>query len=744
MKRNPIRPLFAAALSAALLCMSAYAFTPETVETPSEPIVEDENAALTEVTSELLFYQDFDNIPVGTYESGDIASLLSGTEANKLVDYGKMGWGVIGSGCTFEVLEEEDGNHYLKVTGTTYKAFGVWFDNSDLKYAVMSFNYKFPASTGYKTLNSAAYSAQGAMFVGGTGDGKTGNWTANNALMASTATEWTQFRNHSYVQSPCVGFGFNQSAGEGEIYLDDITVWSFSTRIDDASEPAHKSAVAKTISFKNSNGYEDAEMPADITRYVWYNFYNGQSKPVTVDLSSFAPSSAPAGYEFAGWSATDGGLKIKDCQYNAYKVPGDFTFYALWQKAKPVVMQENFDDYEVGTVLTSSDLEFLQLNQFGSADFTATVVLDETTGSKVLKIAGSKIYSGFALKNRGRTAEKEYVTFDYRFDSADGSRLVIYSGASHEGSYHQGTVSRQTAWSNLIFGSNPANNVFGFFFDRNDGNYVMYLDNIYYWYIPAGLEAEDKQVTVTFANSTGSPVTAAMPEKLTKTLWENADDKNNTINLELIAPTDVTGGYRFAGWSRTDGGKVISVNYKAHRIIADETLYAIWEKVDAPALLDTVSIRTGGVQGMRFKASVHNAALTAENAEIGFIVTRAKFFDQLDNDESLFNFDDLGSVEKAMVSGISFKKADGVIEINKLMDEEDTSASIFAAVLTGIPESKENYTEKIYIRAYMKLDGVTYYGNVKNMSLYEAALAVKNTEGYETTDFVERILEICQ
>lgn len=88
------RKFFAAVLSAALLCMSAYAFTPETVETPSEPIVEDENAALTEVTSELLFYQDFDNIPVGTYESGDIASLLSGTEANKLVDYGKMGWGV--------------------------------------------------------------------------------------------------------------------------------------------------------------------------------------------------------------------------------------------------------------------------------------------------------------------------------------------------------------------------------------------------------------------------------------------------------------------------------------------------------------------------------------------------------------------------------------------------------------------------------------------------------------------------
>ena len=727
MKRNPIRPLFAAALSAVLLCMNAYAFTPENVETITEPAIQDENAALTEVTSELLFYQDFDNIPVGTYESGEIASLLSGTEANKLVDYGKMGWGVIGSGCTFEVLEEENGNHYLKVTGTTYRAFGVWFDNSDLKYAVMSFNYKFPASTGYKTLNSAAYSAQGAMFVGGTGDGKTGNWTANNALMASTATEWTQYRNHSYVQSPCVGFGFNQSSGEGEIYLDDITVWSFSTRIDDASEPAHKSAVAKTISFKNSSGYEDAEMPADITRYVWYNFYNGQSNPVTVDLSSFAPSTAPAGYEFAGWSATDGGLKIKDCQYNAYKVPGDFTFYALWQKAKPVVMQEDFDDYEVGTVLTSSDLEFLQLNQFGSADFTATVVLDETTGSKVLKIAGSKIYAGFALKNRGRTAEKEYVTFDYRFDTADGSRLTIYSGTDHTGGNHKGTVSRQTTWSNLIFGSNPANNVFGFFFDRSDGNYVIYLDNIYYWYIPAGLEAEDKQVTVTFANSTDSPVTATMPEKLTKTLWENADDKNNTINLQNIAPTDVTGGYRFAGWSRTDGGKVISVNYKAHRIIADETLYAVWE-ADTPTMTGLTSIRTKDgeeKQSIRFQAQI-SGNMFVNCDEFGFLATREPL---LDGNELTLNLGTGKFVSKA-------------VDKNAVQSDDKGKDLTWAVVLKNIPKKAKYLQENLVVRGYVVLDGVTYYGTQTAKSIYQTAKDYAEKYPENVPDTIQEIINM--
>lgn len=113
-----------------------------------------------------------------------------------------------------------------------------------------------------------------------------------------------------------------------------------------------------------------------------------------MDLSSIIPSSAPNGYEFAVGQPPHGGTRVKDCHYTDFKVPGDFTFYALWKKAAPTVLCEDFESYAVGTVLTSDDLAFLQLNQFGSADFTATVVLDETTGSKVLKIGGSNIYAG--------------------------------------------------------------------------------------------------------------------------------------------------------------------------------------------------------------------------------------------------------------------------------------------------------------------------------------------------------------
>lgn len=174
----------------------------------------------------------------------------------------------------------------------------------------------------------------------------------------SAVTEWTQHRGHSYVKSPCLGFGFNSAGEEGVVYLDDLAVWSFSTKIDDGAEPAHMSQVKKTVSFKNSTG----------------------------------------------------------------------------------------------------------------------------------------------------------------------------------------------------------KNVFGYFFESRDGNYTIYLDNFYYWYVPTDSDDADKNVTITFANSTTGlrPGTVTMPEPITKKLWENESTGENTIDLNSIVPTSYTIGYRFVGWSRTDGGKVIS------------------------------------------------------------------------------------------------------------------------------------------------------------------------------------------
>lgn len=74
----------------------------------------------------------------------------------------------------------------------------------------------------------------------------------------------------------------------------------------------------------------------------------------------------------------------KAASTTVFRVPGDFTFYAVWERErlKPVAMFEDFEEFEVGQVLTSANLDFLTLNQFGYDNFTATIVLDETTAAR--------------------------------------------------------------------------------------------------------------------------------------------------------------------------------------------------------------------------------------------------------------------------------------------------------------------------------------------------------------------------
>ena len=698
--------IFASIFAAALLCLNSFAFTPETVETPSEPIVEDENAALTEVTSELLFYQDFDNIPVGTYESGDIASLLSGTEANKLVDFGKMGWGVIGPGCTFEVLKEENGNHYLKVTGSTYKAFGVWFENDALHYSVASFNYKYPAADTCKTVNSATYSAKGTMYVGNN------SWAADGALTDAANTAWTQVsgKPHSVVQGPCFGLAFNQSSGESVIYIDDLTVWSFS----ESEGAAHNSAVAKTVSFANTSGYEAAEMPTDITRCVWYNIYNAQNKDkVTVDLSTIVPLSAPSGYAFAGWSASEGGTRVKDCQYRNFRVPGDFTFYALWEKAKPTVVYEDFEGFAVGQALTGDDLAFLNLGQLGY-DTSATVILDELTGSKALKISAVR-FGGFELANRNLSAQTEYFTFDYRFETGDGPDFTAYRGENFTAGHT--LVAKKAVWSNFIQLFYPTDRVYGFYFSGYDagGNYSIIIDNLYYWAIPAGLTNDEKKATISFTGSTKGvfPENAEMPEPIEKDLWENANTDDNTLHLKTILPSSVP-GYRFLGWSRADGGTVIGVNYNDYRAIKDETLYAVWEKVDTPTMtgLTSLRIKEGETkQAIRFQAKISgNMFVNCDG--FGFLATRATLLGEQELTLDLGNKVVSKAVDKAAVQA------------------DDKGKDLFwAVVLKNIPMQAKYLKEDLVVRGYVKLDGVTYYGEQAANSLYKAALNYVETYG---------------
>lgn len=716
------RTIFASIFAAALLCLNTFAFTPEAAEQAAEPAMESKQLLLNEeLTSELLFFQDFDQLPVGVCQSGDIAGMLAGTEGNKLVDFGKMGWGVISEGCSFEVCEEENGNRYLKVTGDIYKAFGVWFENDALHYSVASFNYKYPAADTCKTVNSATYSAKGTMYVGNN------SWAADGALTDAANTAWTQVsgKPHSVVQGPCFGLAFNQSSGESVIYIDDLTVWSFSESV----ETAHNSAVAKTVSFANTSGYEAAEMPADITRCVWYNIYNAQNKDkVTVDLSTIVPLSAPSGYAFAGWSASEGSTRVKDCQYRNFRVPGDFTFYALWEKAKPTVVYEDFEGFAVGQALTGDDLAFLNLGQLGY-DTSATVILDELTGSKALKISAVR-FGGFELANRNLSAQTEYFTFDYRFETGDGPDFTAYRGENFTAGHI--LVAKKAVWSNFIQFFYPTDRVYGFYFSGYDagGNYSIIIDNLYYWAIPAGLTNDEKKATISFTGSTKGvfPENAEMPEPIEKDLWENANTDDNTLHLKTILPSSVP-GYRFLGWSRADGGTVIGVNYNDYRAIKDETLYAVWE-IDTPVMTGLTSIRTNEnepKQAIRFQAKVSGAMFMACE-EMGFLATRES---------------KLAENEQLTLELGNGKVVSTAVDKSKVQANTDDSLT-WAVVLKNIPKKAEYLKEELIVRAYVKLGGNIYYGNPAKKSIYDTAKSYANEYPDNLPEAIQEIIRIAE
>ncbi len=992
-----IRKALSLALAAVLMSASALAAPAlENVESASEAGTEIKAAELNaDLTSELVFYQDFDNLQLGTYTSGQITSMLSGHTAT-LVDYGKMGWGVLGSGCTFEVCEETDGNRYLKVTGSQYNAFGVWLANDATDYLYAAANYMYPDAdqTG---LNEVTYKAKGTVIAGSQENGTTGNWATNGAITDTSKTAWTQVRCQALVTSPCAGWGFNQKKGSATstVYIDDLAVYSFSGAVD----VAHNSSVKATIKFKNSTEYaaDSITMPADVNAVVWCNYYNAQNgKTHTLNINNYTPTGAPDGMEFAGWSLTDGGKAIHSVQATSFRVPGDLTFYAVWEKSKPIVKVEDFEEFEVGKVLTNADLDFLTLNQHsisgatytvvldeatgskvmkleaptcypgfviknrrqsihmpefltfdyrfdsttgnyytmyvgkdhtgdnqkfslarstswqpsiilggntgnnviggffnnsnngaagnyviyfdnitywsvpeGSAteeankvtftfanstngptnvtlpeaytgtiytagatttvdltkvaatdndglyrlvgwskkdggaaisgnasaypviknetlyavwekiqpvvkfedfeafevgtvvtsdsfDFltinqhwvagtTATIVLDEQSGSKVLKLTSENLYAGFALKNRATIADtEEHLSFDFRYDTVEGSRFMMYAGSDHTGDNHRGEASRDTGWRYYLLNSNTSKATVGGYFDNGTagkGNFTIYIDNVYYWAVPAGTEAdEDNNVTITFANSTtNAPAvsTVTLPESKTMAIW--TEGAETYIDLKKFVPTSTDASYEFAGWSRTNGGKVMEARYGHFNFVRDETLYAVWNKLSAPELNGKTSIRSEGVSGIRFQASAASTIIANNNVEIGFLATRAVNY----TTDEAFKLENktIEGVTK-LVSGTAFSKVEGAEVINKLT-LEDTGNYLFSAVLMGIPESKANYEEELYIRPYVTINGTTFYGAVAHKSLYEAAVDACDTDG-EIPSFALRILEVCE
>ena len=162
------------------------------------------------------------------------------------------------------------------------------------------------------------------------------------------------------------------------------------------------------------------------------------------------------------------------------------------------------------------------------------------------------------------------------------------------------------------------------------------------------------------------------------------------------------------------------------------------------------NIRTNGVQGIRFKASVGNTAkaLSADNSnyeisEYGFIVTAETEKTGLKNE--FYTLDMALVNDGKAVKGVAYNKSDST-DIVYALDDDRT---VFTVVLKNIPLVSRALTTTVVTRPYYILsDGETetvVYGEITKRSVYDVARAIKNAGGTDYTDnkdYIDNIMEI--
>lgn len=232
-------------------------------------------------------------------------------------------------------------------------------------------------------------------------------------------------------------------------------------------------------------------------------------------------------------------------------------------------------------------------------------------------------------------------------------------------------------------------------------------------------------VTVTY------DINAPAGATVTKTV---VADTNRGVGTGYYLSSDIPAvkDYDFAGWAlKPDASAFETVS--TIDLTGDTTVYAVWVDKNAPITSDKTSIRTSGVTGIRFKASVYNKILTSEDdTEIGFLVTRSIYSDYMESDYNGLTLD--MASDGLALKGAAYAKTDGEVTVNHISDDGDGVYSSFTACMTGIP--KGYYTENILVRPYVTLGNVTYYGQTKEESLYNAAKNYTGEENQTVKDII--------
>ena len=204
---------------------------------------------------------------------------------------------------------------------------------------------------------------------------------------------------------------------------------------------------------------------------------------------------------------------------------------------------------------------------------------------------------------------------------------------------------------------------------------------------------------------------------------------------------------------KQEGYIYVNSGYDAHvlyRVNENGTLFEVSEFDDAILGFDGASIRTTGVQGIRFRGSVSDSSkqlsLTDDDYEIkeyGFVVTAEN--DETGLKDTEYTLDLNLVCDGKAVKGVAYNKENGTDIIYDVTDER----TVFTGVLKNIPQTSDALMTRIASRPYYILsDGnneTVIYGEITIRSVYGVARAIKDIGGKDYTDnqeYIDNILKI--
>ncbi len=819
-----------------ILSTSVFALTPVRVESPAEMSVEQKEGTATSLyaatTAQRYFYQDFESLETGPISLAEISSLVTPT-GDVTVGLGYIAGTVNGS---YEICEE-NGNKYLKISGAGAVTLGAHFSDNQYRYSNMSFNYKYASAESAKPLVKFDECTNSSLEY-------YSDWSYINP--GQTPTAWTHIAIMPATKGEAIGIGFHwENNSSYEVHIDDLVVWCDKYADADfvGAGGAEYQQVAVGFSAGSSVDATGVTMPkigdpweGFRTIYVPSSDHDSQ-KYSRVNLNNYIPTGTPGGYEFGGWSITDGGKKIKSNEYSDFRITGETTFYAIWEKREKVTITfenstsnapseptlpaalvtnkwlaesdnvnldnykatttegyefagwslsdggavietqtafkpdstktlyavwtkivysavayfEDFEDFEVNQELYLTDLGFIRPNgnlwDHQANDCRAGVVVLDDDGNKVLQVGGGK-YGGFNIENRGKNPGTDHLQFDYKLGKDNESRAVVYAGASYSDAAAKAWLGSKK-WKNVYVNTNSEDAQIGLVMDGvrlsdnesingtlvdDDNNYELYIDNVYYWYVPnAEGSAPLPNVTITFTDSTFTPEDAKIDVvEFEYTLYSKDTDLIDFGELNLTTDDE---RFAFAGWSLTDGGKLITA--EGYRPVVDQTLYAVW-KYNTPEMLDMNSFRIDR-KGLRFIAlAPMSLAESAKVSEFGVVLTRKDLLDAKELTGNDITFDMMERYNIPVVSGACYQSGtnDDFFKIYSVKDSVVAGASsatpAISAVLFNIPEYA--YKTEFVVRAYTKFtDGTYVYGNYHTANLYETVKSFK-AANYDALD----------